>query len=104
MTKSNFKISYDRISVASLSLLRHRKRHQSNVTRFFYFVPLPIKISGYASATKYRLILFVPVKWKSMVSVSALFYVCSWRRQRGAGEEHGLSFMDRYSGYSSRGL
>jgi len=26
------------------------KRHQTNVTRFFYFGPLPIKISGYASA------------------------------------------------------
>jgi len=47
MKKSNFlKISYDVISVTSLSL-----RHQTNVTRFFYFGPLPIKISDYASAT-----------------------------------------------------
>jgi len=32
------------------SLLRPQKRHQTNFTRFFYFEPLPIKISGYASA------------------------------------------------------
>jgi len=27
-------------------LLRHQKRHQTNVTRFFNFGPLPIKMSG----------------------------------------------------------
>jgi len=43
------KISYDVISVMSLSLLHHKKRHQTNVTRFFYFGPLPIKISGYSN-------------------------------------------------------
>jgi len=30
-------------------LLRHQNRHQTNVTRFFNFGPLPIKISGYAN-------------------------------------------------------
>jgi len=31
------------------SLLRHQKRHQTNITRFYCFGPLPMKISGYAS-------------------------------------------------------
>jgi len=43
------KNSYDVTSVTS-SLLRHQKYHQTNVTRFFTFGPLPIKISGYVSA------------------------------------------------------
>jgi len=44
ITKSSFKkISYDTISVTS-SLLRHQLTSQD-----FYFGPLPIKISGYAS-------------------------------------------------------
>jgi len=49
MTKSNFKKS-----VITSFQGRHRyyvteKRHQTNVTTFFHFGPLPIKISGYAS-------------------------------------------------------
>jgi len=50
MTKSNFKISYDVILVTS-SLLRHGKRHQNNVIKFFHFGRPPIKISGYASGS-----------------------------------------------------
>jgi len=43
--KFNFKkISYVVISVTSSQL-----RHQTKVTNFFHFGPLPIKISGYAS-------------------------------------------------------
>jgi len=34
------------------SLLRHRNLHQTNVTRFFYFGPFPIKNFGYASVSK----------------------------------------------------
>jgi len=49
MPKLNFqKSTFDVISV-TLSLLRHQKCHQINVTIFFYFGPLPIKISGYAN-------------------------------------------------------
>jgi len=47
-----FKIIYDHISVMS-ALLWHQKRHQANVTRFFYFGPFPIKIFGYASGCEY---------------------------------------------------
>jgi len=58
MAKSNFKnISNDVISVTS-SLLRHQKRHKTNGTGFFYFGPLPIKISGYASALLSHLQLY----------------------------------------------
>jgi len=50
MKKSNFKKR-----VMTLLLWRHRyyvtkKRHQTNVTRFLHFEPLPIKISGYTTS------------------------------------------------------
>jgi len=44
------KDSYDVISVTPL-LLRHQKRHQTNVIRFYIVGPSPIKISDYASDT-----------------------------------------------------
>jgi len=47
MTKSNFKKP-----VMTSSLIRHRKRHQTNVTRFFHFEPFSIKISGYVNVYK----------------------------------------------------
>jgi len=48
MTKSNFKNSYDVISVTLPPI-----RHQNNVTIFFQFAPFPqIKICGYASGYK----------------------------------------------------
>jgi len=49
MMKSKLKISYDIMSVTSSVLC-----HETNVTRFFYFGPLPIKISCYANDIKCR--------------------------------------------------
>jgi len=48
MTKSNFKYSYDVISVTSSPTL---PKNVTKITsqKFFQFSPLPIKISGYAS-------------------------------------------------------
>jgi len=70
MAKLKFKkFSYDVILV-TLSLLRHQKRHQTNVKRFFNFGSLPIKISGYAIAllshfmVLISLNIYVPIVYK----------------------------------------
>jgi len=52
MSKSNFKKF-----LVTLSLLRHRKRHQTNITRFFLFESLSIKIFDYASVVSFHLIV-----------------------------------------------
>jgi len=42
------KINYDAISVTHCYYVIE-KHHQTKVTRFFHFGPLPIKITGYAN-------------------------------------------------------
>jgi len=58
-----FQTSYEKLNfkkpvMMSFQLRHHsydtEKCHQTNVTRFFNLRPLPIKISGYASATASR--------------------------------------------------
>jgi len=53
-----FQADCDEIELQNISydVIRHyvsQMTHQKNVTKFFHFGPLPIKISGYASVVKW---------------------------------------------------
>jgi len=45
------------------SILRQRKRHQTNITRFFNFGLLSIKISGYTCVESIKFCNYASVRW-----------------------------------------
>jgi len=54
-------------------LLRHEKRHQNNVIKFFHFEPLPTKVSDYVSDNNVNRFVAVTFSWLPVVGVVVVY-------------------------------